>query len=92
MNYRCSYRNNPMFPYSNTTHKLKKRQPLKSTASDNSKDNFYFKKKLNSPGFLDKFLYPKKIPTGKDFCQREASVGGDDNFGSPRKEKQVGFQ
>jgi len=58
MNYRCSYRNNPMFPYSNTTHKLKKRQPLKSTASDNSKDNFYFKKKLNSPGFLDKFLTP----------------------------------
>lgn len=65
MTYRCRYRNNPLFPYSTKIHKLKKRQPLKNTSFDYSKDNFYYTKKLNSFGFLDKFLAPIEKMIGR---------------------------
>ena len=65
MTYTCRYRNNSMFPYSPKIHKLKKGQPLKSTASDSSKDDFYNRKKFNSLGFLDTILAPVEKMIGR---------------------------
>jgi len=65
MTYKCRYKNNPIFPYSNKVHKLKKKQPLKNTSFNNSKDNFYYKENMYSSGFLDNFLSPIEKMIGR---------------------------
>ena len=67
MTYTCRYKNNPMFPYSKKTHKLKKGQPLKSTASNTSKDDFFYPQKGNFyfSGMFNKFLTPIEKMLGR---------------------------
>lgn len=67
MTYTCRYKNNSIFPYSNKPHKLKKGQPVKSTACNTSKDDFFYTKKGNSSfaGIFDNFLAPIEKMIGR---------------------------
>jgi len=58
MTYKCRYKNNPIFPYSNKFHKLKKGQPLKSTSCSTSDTSFSSHYKINKTGLFDKLLSP----------------------------------
>ena len=67
MTYTCRHKTNPIFPYPNKFHKLKKGQPSKSTASKTYKDDFFYNQKVDShfSDIFDKLLSPVEKILGR---------------------------